>query len=607
MNPTLFIEVTGRDVVWSFVQGLRFDLSTIAMANGILFLGLVIFDGKEWFRKWPARIYFTFANGIFLGLNILDSEFYKFNGKRLTRDYLQNAGDIQRHSLSVFLSYWWLFILFVISLIALYFLFPKLLKLQNHASLSIPRKTVMSLGVIAFTVIVVRGGLQFKPISLVNAYTQGDQGLGALVLNTPFTFVKGHGTGLSEAPVFIKDLREAKRNIREFRGSDPDFQPIQDIENVVVIVIESLSLEYTGLMPGQPSYTPFIDHLTEKALVFTNNYANGRRSIEAMPSIFCGIPSLVTAPLITSSLSQNELHCLPEYFGKAGFETAFFHGAHNGSFRMDSFSTKAGFKRFYGLNEYPDPQDSDGHWGILDEPMFRFMAREISTYKPPFLAGIFTLSSHHPYFIPEPLRDQFKEGPLPIHKSIGYADYALKSFFEEASSKPWFKKTLFVITADHTQKNHEKSYQFFSGEYRVPLIIYSESPDFKRRFLARKRSLKEKVTQAVDIPATVMAVMGLEARPSLPPFGANVLSEKIRGLAVNFDGYQYWLRAGNTLIALDQKGSLTEDLRLHPNGFLKEKKSGGGEDELDAELLLLKSIVSVFNREMRQNSLYRPD
>lgn len=597
MNPSLFVDASATQVLMSFIYGLRFDLSSIAMANGVLFLFIAVFLGSSQWWFFPGRIFFTLVNGIFIGLNVMDSEFFKFNGKRFGKDYLQNTEDLQRHSLSVFITYWWLFSLFLIALIALYFVYPRIFKRGASYKVGLKTKAFLSVLVVGLTVVGVRGGLQLKPISLVTAYTQGHQGLGALVLNTPFTLIKGHSSQLSEAPVFNEDLDEALHLITSQRVDN--FEKVNGIQNVVIIVIESLSLEYTGLISGQTSYTPFIDELSKRSVVFVNNYANGRRSIEAMPSIFCGIPSLTPAPIITSSLSQNELHCLPSYL--KNYTTGFFHGAHNGSFHMDSFSHKAGFQNFYGFDEYPtSEQDSDGHWGILDEPMFQFMAKELSSYKEPFLAGIFTLSSHHPYFIPKHLNGQFKEGPLEIHKSIGYGDYALKKFFESAKAASWFENTLFIITGDHTQKNYEKSYQYFSGNYRVPLIVYSEADEFKRRFLSKRKFFSKKVSQAVDIPHLVLDVLGEEVAPELPPFGSNPLREE-EGLAINFDGYQYWLRYGSELVAVNSSGEVTQKLRLDPNGFYEsELLTPSGKS-----LGLLKAMVSFFNKSMRQNTLYK--
>ncbi len=67
----------------------------------------------------------------------------------------------------------------------------------------------------------------------------------------------------------------------------------------------------------------------------------------------------------------------------------------------------------------------------------------------PFAAAVFSLTAHHPFKVPAALADRLPDGPEPILKAIAYSDYALRRFFETAQTRPWYKDTLFVITADH--------------------------------------------------------------------------------------------------------------------------------------------------------------
>jgi hypothetical protein len=40
---------------------------------------------------------------------------------------------------------------------------------------------------------------------------------------------------------------------------------------------------------------------------------------------------------------------------------------------------------YYGLNEYGDNSDSDGFWGVHDEPYLLYYAEPLVNYKSPFL------------------------------------------------------------------------------------------------------------------------------------------------------------------------------------------------------------------------------
>ena len=91
--------------------------------------------------------------------------------------------------------------------------------------------------------------------------------------------------------------------------------------------------------------------------------------------------------------------------------------------------------------------------------------------KEPFMTSVFTASSHHPYNVPAEYQGRFPEGKLPMHKCIGYTDYALRRFFESASKQPWFANTLFVLTADHTNQSCRNVYETDLGVFSVPIVL----------------------------------------------------------------------------------------------------------------------------------------
>ncbi len=106
-------------------------------------------------------------------------------------------------------------------------------------------------------------------------------------------------------------------------------------KNVVIIVLESFGKEFIGFFNKEPgeqykSYTPFIDSLCEKSLTFQYSYANGRKSIDFMPSVLVSIPSIIE-PYVLTECFNNNTHSLPYLLDKEGYHTSFFHGAPNGS------------------------------------------------------------------------------------------------------------------------------------------------------------------------------------------------------------------------------------------------------------------------------------
>ena len=160
----------------------------------------------------------------------------------------------------------------------------------------------------------------------------------------------------------------------------------------------------------QNSFTPFIDSLIQESLVFTNGFSNGRRSIEGIPAVIAGIPSLMNSPFITSAYSGDKFYSLPYLLKQEGYNTSFYHGGTNGTMGFDNFCKAAGIDAYYGRYEYNNDKDFDGNWGIFDEPFLQFMAKSLDKTPQPFMASVFTLSSHHPYTIPEKYKNKFIKG-----------------------------------------------------------------------------------------------------------------------------------------------------------------------------------------------------
>ena len=247
--------------------------------------------------------------------------------------------------------------------------------------------------------------------------------------------------------------------------------------NIVIIIVESLSADYTGV--GQPhhGYTPFLDSLAEKGIYFHNSFADGRRSIDAPPSILAGLPHLRDETFYCTQFKR--LHGIGTLLKERGYNTSFFHGGKNGTMSFDTFSVRMGFDHYYGLNEYPTQKDSDGIWGIYDEPYLQYMARALSQRPEPFASVVFTLSTHNPYQIPPQYEGLLPKGELPIHWTVAYFDRALEKFFTTAATMPWYKHTLFVITGDHIGPQQTISPRMIDS-YRVPIISITRDATYPR-------------------------------------------------------------------------------------------------------------------------------
>lgn len=364
-------------------------------------------------------------------------------------------------------------------------------------------------------------------------------------------------------------------------------------KNVVLIILESFGKEYIGSLNSYEGYTPFLDSLIGKSMIFQNAFANGKRSIEGIPAIVAGIPALMTDPFITSAYSSNSISTLPSLLRLKEYNSTFFHGGTNGTMGFDNFSKLSGFDHYFGRTEYNNDADFDGSWGIYDEPFLQRSALEINKMMQPFLATVFTLSSHHPYKIPERYVNQFARGTLPIHQSIRYADYSLKRFFETASKMPWYLNTLFVITADHTALSGSSFYQNSVGQLAIPILYFCPSDS-----ALKGKSLV--TTQHIDIFPSVLDYLGYDQK--FFAFGKSVFAELSESMAVSYSNETYQLIQDNNVLILrnNEKNSF---YNFAQDSLMKHELFGS--DTVKEKMMekKLKSFIQNFNHALIHNEM----
>jgi len=491
--------------VLNFLGGFRFDWMTITILYLPYFVSLWFFPRSNTLFQ---KVLFLISTAAAIFSNFLDFEYFKFTQKRTTADLFSTKGieeDVIRLLPQFAADYWYLLVLAVLCLWLVKVVYERIDKIETQR-LNWKRYLLFSFPITALIFIGFRGGIQLKPLNVIQASQYAKAQNIPLVINTSFTLIKS----INKESIVVQEYFEGEELSSVY---DPILRFTKDSSsrdlNVVLIIVESFSQEYIGFYNGGEGYTPFLDSILAKSIVFEHAFANGKKSIEALPAILSSIPTLSNTSYISSKYSGNTIESLPKTLRNNGYSTAFYHGGANGTMGFQAFTQIAGIEKYYGRNDYPNETDFDGNWGIFDAPYLQYCVREFSNMKAPFFGGIFTLSSHHPYTIPLKHKGKFPKGELPIHESIGYADYALQQFFTSAKKTNWFENTLFIITADHTQSNVNQWYNNAIGMYRIPIAYYCP------KYLAD--TLMRNITQQADIYPTTIDLLGIES--SLLSFG----------------------------------------------------------------------------------------
>ena len=581
-----------------FCGGLLFDTSAIVYTNA-LYVVLMIAVGAFTLKGQKAlKWLYLIINGLALAINLGDAVYFQYTMRRTTTTVFgefSNEGNLGSIFGTEFINHWYLVLLFVVVMIALYKLYAQ--PRRKHAA------NLASLLLIApLSIAGMRGGFTtaVRPITVSNAnqYAQHPTDA-ALVLNTPFSLIRTIGKSVFTVPNYYQSDAEMEAVYSPLHQARLTRDSRFSRKNVVVLIIESFGREYIGALNRDleggkyKGYTPCVDSLIAHSTTFRYSFCNGRKSIDGMPSILSSIPMFVE-PFFLTPASMNDYTGLAGILGNEGYQTAFFHGAQNGSMGFEAFAKKTGFQRYYGRTEYEAARgtnDFDGTWAIWDEPFFQYYAEEMSKMQQPFMTAIFSASSHHPFAIPEQYKAQFPEEHLPIQKCIRYTDMALGKFFATARKQPWFDNTIFVLTSDHTNQSDHAEYQSDLGGFCSPIIIYDPSQPVGR--------MEEKIAQQIDILPTILGMLGY-SKPYMA-FGIDVLSTPANDTwAVNYLNGIYQYAKYGYVLQFDGKQTkgvyqLTDRLMQHN---LKGKVPQQAQMERE-----LKAIIQQYMMRMTKNKL----
>jgi phosphoglycerol transferase MdoB-like AlkP superfamily enzyme len=243
--------------------------------------------------------------------------------------------------------------------------------------------------------------------------------------------------------------------------------------NVIQITVESLSAEFLDNSGPYANLTPNLSDLEHKSLVFDNFYATGTRTDRGMEALTLSLPPTPGRSLVKRPNNEG-LFTIGSIFRLKGYETAFLYSGFGYFDNMNYFFENNGYQVIDRSTVSQDDITFANVWGACDEDLYRWAMREadqIHETGNPFFFFVMTTSNHRPFTFPSGRID------LPSKTSerrggIKYTDYAIGKFIRDASSKPWFEHTVFVIVADHCASSAGKT-ELTVENYHIPLIIYA--------------------------------------------------------------------------------------------------------------------------------------
>lgn len=310
--------------------------------------------------------------------------------------------------------------------------------------------------------------------------------------------------------------------------------PIQR-RNLILIQLESFQNFTVGKTLGGRQVTPNLDALTEEGLWFSRCYPQIWRG-NTSDAEFLANTSLMPAEdtAVFQQFTKGQYGSLANILKKKGYACAVFHGNTPDVWNRANMYPALGFTRY----------DSQEHYkkgltiglGLSDRAFYAETLKKLDHLREPFFADVLSLSSHHPFKIPQS-EDDFDPSPYQdtvfgdYLRALHYADKTLGEFIAGLRKSGLMNRSLVVIYGDHggvPLKERERLYHFLN-EGRGPLpahepeepanaALWREAVQVPLLFIADGASLSGKTDAPVgqiDIAPTIAGLMSFEMPDAL--------------------------------------------------------------------------------------------
>lgn len=352
-------------------------------------------------------------------------------------------------------------------------------------------------------------------------------------------------------PAIAAPLRSANR------PNDLPAPFIRRPKNVVLISVESLSAEYLGSHGDTRGLTPNLDRIAAAGYRFEKIFATGTRTVRGLEALSVGLPPLPGQSVVRRP-NNAHLASLGEHFEQHGFDPLFVYGGYGYFDNMNDYFAANDYRVIDRTDFLAESIVFENIWGVADESLFANALRafdQSAAGGKPFFSHIMTTSNHRPFTYPDGRIDI----PSPGGRSgaVKYSDHAIGLFIEKAREKPWFKDTLFVITADHCASVAGKT-RLPVAKYHIPLIFYA--PDLLRP------GAQSAMASQIDVAPTLLHVLGLPGREGF--FGTSLFDPvpagAERAFISNYQALGYYKQ--DVLTVLLPKRQI-EAWRIAPNTY----------------------------------------
>ncbi|MDR1090735.1 MAG: sulfatase-like hydrolase/transferase [Prevotella sp.] len=441
-----------------------------------------------------TSVYYIVFFGLIFALSVSDIPYFKYFFKHIDASIF-NWKEESSEALSMIFQeslYYAYFVVFIVVMLVFAYLVIKMSKSlwQNEHSNLTRKKYILwiplTLMMYGLCLLGIRGTAGRNPIKTSHAYFCNNSFLNQLGLNPAFYLIKDV-LNKQHKQKSIDDLvsgQQAIETVRNYLGIDtvkynsPIARDVvatgaRNKKNVVVVLMESMSMNFLDIKYKDQFITPYLNELKQKSYFFENFYSMGTHTNQGVWCTFSGLPSFFDENIM-KGVQVPVCQGLAPTLKKEGYQTIFFLPHEPQYDNMMSFLKENDVDHVYSQEDYPSTELVN-IYGVSDRYLFNYahsQLTEAAKQDRPFFATILTVSNHPPFVIPPQFKDR---GDKAEEQIVAYADDCIREFMMRCAAEEWFDNTIFVFLGDHGEIVGKQTYEMPLSYHHIPLIIYSQS------------------------------------------------------------------------------------------------------------------------------------
>ncbi|CAM4060551.1 LTA synthase family protein [Paenibacillus alkaliterrae] len=333
--------------------------------------------------------------------------------------------------------------------------------------------------------------------------------------------------------------------------------------NVLMVQLEAFHNFMINKSIGGQEVTPNLNKLMGQSAYFSQFYhqtAQGRTS-DADFTSNCSLQPVANGSVFIQ-YAPHEFDCMPSTLKANDYSTTVFHSYEGGFWNRNTMYRNMQYDNFYSLKHYT--LDEKIGWALGDKSFFRQSLDIISEQKQPFYSFLITLSSHHPYTMPD-TEKKLSLGELEgtilgdYIQAVHYVDAAVGELVDRLKAEGLWNNTILAMYGDHDNSIKDwPQFETFLGKplselerqmilKQVPLLVHLPNDAHAGTY--------ENVGGQLDVTPTIMHLLGISTADQYLIGTPLLTGQPVEGKKVVLrngaftDGIVYYMPSGDGIAA----------------------------------------------------------